>query len=261
MPEITNSLRKLIKSLGEAKHRRKERLFIAEGTKCVSDTAGGFNCRYLFARHEWLEDNKAVVSRLSPVELFQVTGADLERMTQLSTAPAVIAVYDIPDQPETSIVSGLQDELVVALDRIQDPGNLGTIIRLCDWMGVTTIIASNDTTDVWAPKVIQSTMGAISRVKLIYCDLPSILKRWQSPVYGTFLHAPSIYTANLGASGVVIFGNEGQGISDAVSECVTERLLIPSFPPDRPTSESLNVATAAAIVLSQFRSRQLRSRN
>lgn len=261
MPEITNSLRKLVKSLGEAKHRRREHLFTAEGTKCVSDTAGGFICRYLFARREWLDDNAATVSRLKPSEIFQATAADMERMTQLSTAPGVIAVYEIPAQPEIEKIGSLHEELVVGLDRIQDPGNLGTIIRLCDWMGVTTILASNDTTDVWAPKVIQATMGAISRVKVIYCDMASVLKSWKSTVYGTYLHAPSIYTANLGASGVIVFGNEGQGISDEVGQCVSDRLLIPSFPPDRPTSESLNVATAAAIVLSQFRSRQLHSRN
>lgn len=261
MPEITNSLRKLIKSLGDTKHRRKENLFVAEGSKCVRDTAGAFHCRHLFARREWLDENRAVIAKLNPDEIFQATNADLERMTQFSTAPSVIAVYEIPDDMEIGNIPDIYDGLVVALDRIQDPGNLGTIIRLCDWMGVTTILASSDTTDVWAPKVIQSTMGAISRVRVIYCNLPSELKRWKAPVYGTYLNAPSIYTANLSASGVVVLGNEGQGISEAVGECVTERLLIPSFPPERPTSESLNVATAAAIVLSQFRSRQLRSRN
>ena len=261
MPEITNSLRKLVKSLGEAKHRRKERLFIAEGTKCISDTAGAFVCRYLFARSEWINENRAVITKLSPSETFTASVADLDRMTQLTTAPSVIAAYEIPESITIVNPAEYSDELIVALDRIQDPGNLGTIIRLCDWMGVTTILASDDTVDAWSPKVVQSTMGAIARIKVIYCNLPDTLRSWKSPVYGTFLHAPSIYTANLGASGVVIFGNEGQGISDAVSECVTERLLIPSFPPDRPTSESLNVATAAAITLSQFRSRQLRSRN
>ena len=192
MPEITNSLRKLVKSLGDAKHRRREHLFIAEGAKCVSDTAGAFICRYLFARREWLDENKDSVVLLKPSEIFQATAADMERMTQLSTAPAVIGVYEIPSQPEIEKMAGLYDELVVGLDRIQDPGNLGTIIRLCDWMGVTTILASNDTTDVWAPKVIQATMGAISRVKVIYCELPSVLKSWKSPVYGTYLHATRI---------------------------------------------------------------------
>ncbi|MDE6369593.1 MAG: RNA methyltransferase [Muribaculaceae bacterium] len=261
MSEITNALRKLVRSLGEAKSRRENHLFVAEGTKCVRDTAGHFSCRYIFAKSTWLEANADVVKSLCPAELFPASTADLERMTQLSTAPQVIAVYEIPPQLQVNDIDNITHELVVALDRIQDPGNLGTIIRLCDWMGVTSILASQETVDVWSPKVVQSTMGAIARVNIIYCDLVGILKNWPSPVYGTYLHAPSIYTADLGASGVVVFGNEGQGISDAVGQCVTQRLLIPSFPPNRPTSESLNVATAAAITLSQFRSRQLRSRN
>lgn len=261
MPEITNALRKLVRSLGDAKSRRENHLFVAEGTKCVRDTAGHFSCRYLFAKNAWLEANADVVKSLCPAELFQASAPDLERMTQLSTAPQVIAVYELPIQLQIADIDNIASELVVALDRIQDPGNLGTIIRLCDWMGVTTILASQETVDVWSPKVVQSTMGAIARVNIIYCDLVETLRNWPATVYGTYLHAPSIYTADLGAAGVIVFGNEGQGISEAVGQCVTKRLLIPSFPPDRPTSESLNVATAAAITLSQFRSRQLRSRN
>lgn len=261
MPEITNALRKLVRSLGEAKSRREHNLFVAEGTKCVCDTTGHFSCRYLFAKSSWLETNADKVQELDATEVFQASAADLERMTQLSTAPQVIAIYEIPGQLQIESIHNIANELVVALDRIQDPGNLGTIIRLCDWMGVTTILASYETVDVWSPKVVQSTMGAIARVNIIYCNLVDTLKSWPTTVYGTYLQAPSIYTANLGASGVIVFGNEGRGISEAVGQCVTRRLLIPSFPPDRQTSESLNVATAAAITLSQFRSRQLRSRN
>ncbi len=261
MPEITNALRKLVRSLSEVKHRREHQLFVAEGTKCVRDTAGHFACRYLLASKGWLADNADIVALMPGAEVFQATTADLERMSGMSTAPTAIAVYNIPDRTTETDFATLGDQLVVALDRVQDPGNLGTIIRLCDWMGVTTILASTDTVDVWSPKVVQATMGAIARVNVVYCDLPNALSKWPSPVYGTYLHAPSIYTADLGAAGVVVFGNEGRGISEAVGECVTQRLLIPSFPPNRPTSESLNVATAAAIVLSQFRCRQFKSRN
>lgn len=260
MTELTNSLRKLVHSLSLAKHRRDTRLFVAEGGKCVADTAGHFVCRYLFARSSWMAENKNTIAKLSAEEAFTATAADMERMTSLSTAPQVIAVYEIP-KPTLFNSSEADDNLIVALDRIQDPGNLGTIVRLCDWMGVTTIIASTDTVDIWSPKTVQATMGAISRVKIIYCDLPSTLASCSTPVYGTFLHAPSIYQAPLGANGIIVFGNEGQGISDEVAKLVNQRLLIPSFPPDRPTSESLNVATAAAITLSEFRSRQLKPRN
>lgn len=260
MQAITNSLRKEIKSLADTKNRRELKLFVAEGQKCVGDTAGHFCCRYLFARKQWLEANHELVIKLSAKDVYEATTADLERMTNLSTPSQVIAVYEIPSNDNLDI-SVLSERLVVALDRIQDPGNLGTIMRLCDWMGVTTILASQDTVDVWSPKVIQATMGAISRVKVIYCDLAATLSGWKAPVYGTFLDAPSIYTAALGAEGVVVFGNEGNGISKDVAKTVTNRLFIPSFPPERETSESLNVATAAAITLSQFRARQLHSRN
>lgn len=260
MNELTNSLRKLIRSLDTAKHRRETGLFAAEGTKCIHDTAGHFVCRYLFAKPSWIMNNHDTVSRLSASETYAATTADMERMTNLSTPSQAIAVYEIP-QPGVFNTETTDTDLVVALDRIQDPGNLGTIVRLCDWMGVTTIIASADTADIWSPKTVQATMGAISRVNIIYCDLPAVLDRCQAPVYGTFLDAPSIYGTSLETNGVVVFGNEGQGISDAVAAKVSHRLYIPSYPPDRPTSESLNVATAAAITLSEFRSRQLKSRN
>lgn len=260
MDKLTNAIRKLVRSLGTAKTRRENCLFVAEGAKCVRDTAGHFACHYLFARKSWAEANQDVIKSISADRFFAATAADMERMTNMSTAPEVIAVYKIPEHP-AFLPEMAENELIVALDRVQDPGNLGTIVRLCDWMGITTIIASSDTADIWSPKSVQATMGAISRVKVIYCDLPHVLANVKAPVYGTFLNAPSIYHAPLSANGIIVFGNEGQGISPEVAKTVDQRLLIPSFPPDRPTSESLNVATAAAIVVSEFRSRQLKSRN
>ena len=260
MEQPTNALRKLVRSLGVSRHRRENGLFVAEGAKCVADTAGHFPCRYLIARTSWLEDNQITIDKIKADNILQASAADMDRMTNLSTPPQVMAVYDIPDEPKFD-QSTADSHLIVALDRVQDPGNLGTIVRLCDWMGVTTILASADTADIWSPKAVQSTMGAISRVSVIYCDLPAVLASCSAPVYGTFLNAPSIYSTPLTSNGIVIFGNEGQGISDAVAATVNRRLLIPSFPPERPTSESLNVATAAAITLSEFRSRQLKSRN
>lgn len=130
-------------------------------------------------------------------------------------------------------------------------------MRTADWMGIDTILASVDTADCFNPKVVQATMGAISRVKVVYGDLPAMLGALSAdmPVYGTFLNGENLYTSPLSAAGVVVMGNEGKGISDAVAQCVTSRLLIPSFPPGAATSESLNVATATAIVLAQFRSK------
>lgn len=263
---ITAKLIKLVRSLADHKGRREERLFVAEGSKCVRDTIGAFRPAWLFATPDWLEahpeERAGALERGAVVE--ECKKGQLRELSSLTATPPVIAVYHIPEAPETCD-DDWKEGLVLALDRVQDPGNLGTIIRTADWMGVTTVVASKDTVDVYNPKVVQATMGAISRVKVVYVDsLAEYLEDASSEgaqVYGTFLDGENIYTASLGATGIIVMGNEGSGICAAVESTVGERLLIPSFPPDRPTSESLNVATAAAIVLSQFRSRQMKSRN
>jgi TrmH family RNA methyltransferase len=250
--ELTNNIRKLIASLDKAAVRRREGLFVAEGTKCVADTCDFFDRQYVFATSAWVERNAALALKLNPVVVKPV---DMERMSQLTTPSDILAVYHIPQyalKPEM-----LNNSLVLALDRVQDPGNLGTIIRVADWMGVDTIIASRDTVDVFNPKVVQATMGAIARVKVHYVDLPQfLLSLTDIPIYGTFLDGTNIYTTPLSPTGIVIMGNEGQGISPEVEKLVNAKILIPSYPPERPTSESLNVATATAITLAEFR-RQL----
>lgn len=247
--EITNNFRKMIASLGSAKGRRTEGCFIAEGTKCVVDTWQHFKCRYLIATPQWIQDNG---QNFDSAEIIAAKRSDMERMSQLSTPSNVIAVYEIPEWEldETTI----SDNLILALDRVQDPGNLGTIIRVADWFGVNDIVCSNDTVDVYNPKVVQATMGAISRVRIHYIDLPEFLKRHRNmPIYGTSLDGENIYKTRLHSQGIVIMGNEGQGLSVDVRKLVSRNLFIPSFPPDCPTSESLNVGTATAIVLSEFR--------
>lgn len=253
--KLTNAVKKETAALAESKHRRRQGAFMAEGTKCVLDTIGHFALRRLFATRDWL------ASHHLPVELdgevYCCNRGELGAMSSMALAPDVIAVYDLPQElpfePEK-----LVGQLVVALDRVQDPGNLGTIMRTADWMGVTVILASSDTVDCFNPKAVQGTMGAVSRVRVIYGDLPAMLDALapSMPVYGTFLGGENIYAAELSAAGVVVMGNEGKGISPEVEVKVSRRLLIPSFPPERPTSESLNVATATAIVLSQFRARE-----
>ncbi len=263
---ITARLIKLVRSLADHKGRREERLFVAEGSKCVCDTIGFFRPSRLFATPDWLEAHPAeaasAVERGAVVE--ECKKGQLRELSSLTATPPVIAVYHIPDAAELC-GDEWKEGLVLALDRVQDPGNLGTIIRTADWMGVSTVVASKDTVDVYNPKVVQATMGAISRVKVVYVEsLAEYLEDAAADgarVYGTFLDGENIYTASLGATGIVVMGNEGSGICPAVASTVGERLLIPSFPPERPTSESLNVATATAIVLSQFRSRQMKSRN
>jgi TrmH family RNA methyltransferase len=255
MGELTNKIRKMVVSLADVKGRRRENLFVAEGTKCVCDTIDAFRCRYLFATDDWLAQHDDIAARCGEA-VTTVTKGDLREMTTLTATPPVIAVYDLPEPAQLDINS-LNKTLTLALDRVQDPGNLGTIIRTCDWFGITTILASKDTVDLYNPKTVQSTMGAISRIKVIYCDLADVLSKANVPVYGTFLDGRNLYDAPLADCGIIVMGNEGSGIGEQVAATVTERLLIPSFPPDRPTSESLNVATATAITLAEFRRRTL----
>lgn len=253
MTELTKNLYRTVKSLDECKTRRKENAFKAEGTKCVLDTLGHFTLRYLFATYEWLETHSQQVKRLSGIgTVVKVTRNDLSRMSSLTTPSDVIAVYEIPKrEPE---FSNLSHGLILALDTIQDPGNLGTIIRVADWFGVREILCSAETADCFSPKVIQSTMGSISRVKLYYGNLPDMISKTKAPaVYGTFLDGESISEAKIGEDGIIIIGNEGKGISKEVEAVVTERLLIPSYPQGEVTGESLNAAIATAITLAKFR--------
>lgn len=251
--ELTAALRKDVARLAKAKYRRELGLFVAEGTKCVLDTLPHFRCRYLFATEAWLDGHAGVLP--AAVEAIRVKQSDIERMSSMTSPQPVMAVYEIPE--DSPLPSGAGDnELIVALDRVQDPGNLGTILRLCDWFGVRHVLAAHDTADVYSPKVVQATMGAISRVQVHYCDLAAELSRLGAtmPVYGTFLDGDNLYRCNLQRSrGVIVMGNEGRGICPEVEATVSHRLLIPSYPPDEPTSESLNVAMATAIMLAEFR--------
>lgn len=253
MTEITNKLRKLVASLDDAKTRRREQCFIVEGTKCVIDTWKHFIPRHLFATSKWMSEHPEITS--SAPSMIQVTTSDLNRMTHLSTPPQVIALYELPTYTTTDIPSP-SEELLLALDRVQDPGNLGTIIRIADWFGIHSIICSLDTVDAFNPKVVQSTMGAISRVKVVYTNLDEYLYNNKNiPIYGTFLNGDNIYQTPLSKNGIIIMGNEGKGISDEIAGHVSHRILIPSYPPNSPTSESLNVGMATAITISEFRRR------
>lgn len=254
MTQLTKALRRDIASLADAKGRRRLGAFMAEGTKCVLDTIDAFAVRHVIATPQWL----AACRLPHGIDIIEANRGQIGEMSSMSLAPDVIAVYDLPE-PAAFTPTDANMQLVVALDRVQDPGNLGTIIRTADWMGVTTVIASIDTVDCFNPKVIQATMGAISRVRVTYGDLPSMLADAAAagaPIYGTFLDGDNIYDSPLSEGGIVVMGNEGRGISPQAGALVNRRLFIPPYPAGRPTSESLNVATATAIVLSQFRSRQ-----
>ncbi len=254
--QLTNNDRKLYADLDRARTRRETGLFMAEGTKCVLDTLDYFDLHFLCATSGWLERHGHILSH-KHIECATVKRADLERMSHMSTPPEVLAIYRIP---QTAIdPTAIENGLTLLLDRVQDPGNLGTIMRVADWYGVRQIICSPETVDVWSPKVVQSTMGAIARVRCRYTSLLDFIAAHPDiPVCGTFLDGDNIYASQPPQKAMIVMGNEGQGISPEVAACVTHRLLIPSYPPGEPTSESLNVGMATAITLSEFRRTQLR---
>ena len=237
---------KLIKSLSQKKFRMKEGLFVIEGKKGIFELLdSGLKLHSLYTTENIFE---------APAERsFAISEAELKKISNLSTPQTALAVFHIPKQ-EKPEAKGLQ----VALDEIQDPGNLGTIIRMCDWFGVEQLICSRGTVDCYNPKVVQATMGSIARVQIHYVDLPEYLAEAnkKSPVYGAFLEGENIYSQPLSVDGIVVMGNEANGISSEVEKLVTQKLVIPQFGSSQKT-ESLNVATATAIFLSEFRRRTL----
>lgn len=249
---ISKAKIKLIRSLELKKKRDEEGLFIAEGDKVVSELLSCFPCRMLAALPEWLCTHD--VART--VEVFEVTQDELASASLQKSPQQVLAIFEKRvDEP----VSGMgRDCLRLALDDIQDPGNLGTILRIADWFGIKHVLCSPHCADVYNPKVVQATMGALARVQVHYVDLPAFLMEESAagvPVYGTFLDGENIYEESLSDYGIIVMGNEGKGISDAVRACVSERMFIPNYPQGAVTSESLNVSAATAIVCAEFRRR------
>lgn len=235
---------KLISQLAQKKYRQQTGLFIAEGHKTVGDMMEYFTPEYLY----YTSDYKGV---RTANESCEVTYDELKKISRLETPQNVFAVFKMPVYECVAINS---DDLVLALDGIQDAGNLGTIIRIADWFGITDIFASKNTVDVYNPKVVQATMGALSRVRVHYVDLVEELSKVDAPIYVTALDGDNINKASLTKNGVIVMGNEGNGVSSEVMAVANKKLLIPSYPPERPTSESLNVSVATAIVVSMFRS-------
>lgn len=246
---------KYINSLSSKKCRDKEGLFTAEGTKLVLDLMSRFKAQTVVATKEWLE-----VHNPDAEERIAVDSADeIKKISRLSTpAPVFVTFRRSADKIDAKEIL-MEKQLVLALDTVQDPGNLGTIIRIADWFGIKHVICSQNTADVYNPKVIQSTMGALARVNVHYTDLQDILPVFTSygwPVYGTFLDGENIHKANLSTFGIIVMGNEGNGISGDTERLVSHKLLIPSYPPDAATVESLNVAAATAVTCAEFRRRQ-----
>ena len=232
---------KLIKSLETKKNRKRERLFVAEGPKVVGDLLrAGYTSHSIF-------------STVSRPDAELITDDELRRISFLQHPQEVLGVFHIPTSSQTSDIIHQTSTLSLALDGVQDPGNVGTIIRIADWFGITQIYCSPDTADVYNPKVVQATMGSLAHVNITYCDLVPLLSKADVPIYGTLLDGQDIYQQPLSENGIIVMGNEGNGISTEVRQLVTNKLLIPNFNKNSETAESLNVAIATAITLSEFR--------
>nr|WP_315171086.1 RNA methyltransferase [uncultured Flavobacterium sp.] len=234
---------KLISSLHQKKYRIAHQLFIAEGVKGIHELlSSNFELEHLYVT---VDDFRTIPLTQKTV----ISDADLKKISALATPNTCLAVFKIPK--ERAI---LNKGLVVALDTIRDPGNMGTILRLCDWFGIKQVICSKETVDLYNPKVVQATMGSIARVNVNYLYLKDYLKETQMPVFGTFMEGDVLYNADLPAEGIIILGNEANGISPEIEALVTQKITIPRFG-DLQQTESLNVATATAIVLSEFKRR------
>lgn len=250
--ELSKTKSAIYSSLSSKKMRQKHGLFLAEGEKCALDTLGAFELEALIATEEWLKRNFRLVDKYSD-KILTSTPSLINKITTLVSPPEVMAVFNIPND-DVSTINIANNKMYLMLDGIQDPGNLGTIIRTADWFGIDTIIASKDTVDVYNPKVVQSTMGSLKRMKVVYTDLTDvILFNPSMPVYGMLLDGKNIYKTKLDSThGFIIMGNEGNGISEDLRKRITHPLLIPPYD-SKNHPESLNVAIATAITLSFFR--------
>lgn len=224
---------KLIRSLETKKGREKNGMFVAEGPKVVGDLKScGFTPEMIIDEAD-----------------------DVRQVSFLQHPQGVVGIFHIPETTENETIDA--SKLALALDGVQDPGNLGTIIRIADWFGIENIYCSHQTADCWNPKVVQATMGSIARVRVHYCDLQQLIKSapGEFPVYGTLLDGDDIYSTPLSANGLIVMGNEGNGISNPIRPLISHKLLIPNYPKGRETADSLNVAVATAITCAEFRRR------
>ena len=246
---ISKNQIKLIRSLELKKNRKRENLFVAEGPKVVGDLLrGGYTPHSIFSTGQQME------AGCRRYEVQNVTEDELRRISFLQHPQEVLAVLEIPEG-RNNVTRPYDSELVLALDGVQDPGNMGTIIRIADWFGIGTIYCSMDTADIYNPKVVQATMGSLAHVRIEYGNLQELIQQAQCPVYGTLLDGKNIYEQPLTKNGIIVMGNEGNGISPTIRQLVTHRLLIPNYHQDSETAESLNVAIATAITCAEFRRR------
>ena len=250
---LSKSKIKLITSLSHKKYRDEGGLFIAESTKLVLDLMSEMECVLLVATNSWLKTN----SNAKADEIIEATENEFSKISSQKTPQGVLALFQKPNYSYN--FEEISAQLNLALDDVQDPGNLGTIIRIADWFGIRDIFCSLHTADVYGAKTVQATMGALARVRVHYVNLADFLQKCSKrelPIYGTFIDGENIYKEkNLSENGIIVMGNEGNGIASEIEKFVSKRLSVPNFPQGESTSESLNVGIATALVCAEFRRR------
>lgn len=252
---ISKNKIKYIHSLENKKGRDSQGMFVAEGPKVVADILALHKekLRMLVGTKEWLDNNMKLIPKNEGCEIVEVTNEELSKTSLLCHPQQVLAVFE---KLNTQIdINDIAMKLTLVTDGVQDPGNLGTIIRIADWFGIENIICSTDTVDVYNPKVVQATMGSLARVNITYMDMEKLFAIVPSdlPVYGTLLEGKNIYEQPLTDNGLIIMGNEGNGLSALSRSKITRAIRIPNYPEGRETADSLNVAVATAIVAAEFR--------
>lgn len=252
---ISKAKIKFIKSLDSKKARRTEGLFVAEGPKVVADLLQSFRPHIIVCTQQWHDNNLSQISS-SDAELIIVSDEELHKVSFLKNPQQVLAVFHMEGRHNNK--TSADDSIILALDEVQDPGNLGTIIRIADWFGIERIICSMDCADCYNPKVVQATMGSLARVSLEYTSLDDFLRCVPegTKIYGTFLDGDDITehkSTDKAEKSIIIMGNEGNGISKEIERFVNQRILIPNYPKGRATADSLNVAIATAITCYHFR--------
>lgn len=250
---ISKSQIQFIKSLTISKFRKSHRQFIAEGPKLINELANSsFKVEGIYALSSWINSNRFRFSNKTGIS--EVSEKELSRISGLKTPNQVLATIHMAEN--VSPESKSHNDLVLMLDDIRDPGNLGTIIRTADWFGIQQIICSDSCVDIYNPKVVQATMGSLFRVQVFYSNLKEYLKQMphEQLIYGTLLEGENIYKTGLNNQGIIIIGNESKGISEDLIPFITNKITIPNYSNESPyTAESLNASTAAAIVCAEFR--------
>jgi TrmH family RNA methyltransferase len=244
---LSKKIVKYIQSLSHKKFRDEEGVFIAEGPKIVAEflTAARFKCQLICADRSWLLENESLLKKINSENIFETDDHWLQSISLLKTPHKVVAVFEKKNFED---IPNLSKKISLMLDDLQDPGNLGTLIRIADWFAVENIICSENSVDCYNPKVVQSTMGSLSRVNVFYTDLFSFIPKNKIPVFATTLNGTSIYELPKIKEGIILIGNESKGVHEDLLKIISHQITIPKLG----RAESLNAAVAGGIILSKI---------